>query len=99
VERLEDDLDVFAGEAVEMSNNGIKFIDLVLLYLLVKRTNFHIVLIRPVRITFIDSRETTREFNDTFPKWIITPRSRNRESLDNLKSKMSLNETPSIPVC
>jgi hypothetical protein len=85
VERLEDDLEVLTAQAVEVGDDGVEFVDFLLLFVVIKRSIVDADRIGPVLITLVDSRETAREFDDTLAKVRITTWAGDRKRLENLE--------------
>ena len=63
VERLEDDFDVLAGEAVQVGDDGVKLLDLLLFRVLVERTVFDAHRVGPIGKTVSCSRKPARQIN------------------------------------
>src|SRR5690349_11281423 len=98
VERLEDVREVLLVQVVEARDDGVQFMDHVLLHVVVERTALDTDGIGPFAEACVGTREATSELNDPLPSRVRRDWARNRKRIENEVVEAEFDEPARVPV-
>src|SRR5579875_3490463 len=98
VESFEDVRELRLGEAVEMRDDGVEFVDHVLLFVVRERTAFHADRFGPFAEPLIGARQAGAKRYHPLPQRAIAARTRNGQRIQNVIIQAHFDETARVPI-